>query len=121
MQRDAAKICTYFHEDYQVQTARGLLSKGLDKQTQRWTATFNTDPAALYRRHSKKISLSESKNSAEELGYWVGRYSENKQLVLVGGKYVAQWKKSVLGVWLIQAEIFTQIKRMQFKLQVIPL
>jgi hypothetical protein len=121
LQRDVAKICTFFDADYQVQTARGVYSKGLEEQEQRWTATFHSDPVALYRRHSKKISLGESQNSAKEQGRWVGRYSENNYLVLVGGSYEAQWEKSLAGIWLIQSEVFIQIKRKHYKLKVIPL
>ena len=121
LQRDVVKICIFFHTDYQVQTARGIFSKGLDEQKQRWTAAFNTDPAVLYRRLSKKLSLGESKDRAQEHGRWVGRYSENQQLVLVGGSYEAWWKKTIDGVWLIQTEVFTQEKRKHYKLKVIPL
>jgi ketosteroid isomerase-like protein len=121
LQRDVAKICTFFQTDYQVQTARGIFSKGVEEQKLRWTKTFNTDPSALYRRHSLKLSLGELQNSAQEQGRWVGRYSENQQLVLVAGSYVAQWQKSLSGVWLIQAEAFTQIKCKHYTLEVIPL
>jgi len=121
LQRDVAKICTFFDDDYQVQTARGIFSNGLEEQERRWTETFNADPAALYRRYSKKLNLGESKNRAQEQGRWVGRYTENQYLVLVGGSYEAWWGKSVAGMWLIQSEVFTQIKRKHYKLKVIPL
>lgn len=114
--RNVDEICSFFTQDYHVVTARGLQSYGIEEQHKRWSAVFAEDPVVIYRRNTKGIRLIEQSGSAQEHGYWAGKYLFNQEVTLVGGVYSAKWLKQPNGLWLVQAEIFTMLRSKSFAL-----
>lgn len=108
--RNVDAICAFFCDDYQIVTASGVQSKGVDEQRRRWSKAFQRDPILLYRRRTRELRCNEQFGTAEELGNWVGRISSNQQISLVAGVYSAKWQKQDDGRWLIQAEVFTMLR-----------
>ena len=108
--RDVNAICSFFACDYFVLTGRGAQSQGLVEQHRRWTESFIADPVVCYRRRTRELRVSQQYKSAEELGGWVGKFSLNKQIILVAGVYSAKWQQQSDGKWLVQAEIFTTLR-----------
>lgn len=114
--RNVDEICSFLTHDYHVVTARGLQSHGIEEQRKRWNAVFAEDPVVIYRRHTKAIRFSEQSGTAEERGYWTGKYLFNQKVILAGGVYSAKWLKQSSGLWLVQAEIFTTLRSGSFAL-----
>ena len=115
LHRNIDAICAFFASDYFVMTAQGVQSRGVPEQHQRWSALFESDPVACYRRRTRVLRVSKQFAYAEELGNWVGKYSLNQSIVFVAGVYSAKWQMQSDGKWLIQTEVFTTLRSKAIK------
>jgi len=116
LNRNVEDICSFYAPDYHVVTGRGIQSHGVDEQQKRWRIAFQTDPNLLYRRTTRELCLSDQLGSAEERGFWVGKYTQEQKIILVAGVYAAKWQKQPNNLWLIQAEVFTTLKLRSYAL-----
>ena len=108
--RNVDAICTFLTADYHVLTSAGTQSHGVEDQRRRWAVSFQADPIVLYRRRTRELRLNKPLDVAEELGNWAGKFTLNKQIVLVAGVYSAKWQRQQNGFWLIQSEVFTTLR-----------
>jgi ketosteroid isomerase-like protein len=110
LHRNVEAICAFFASNYFVMTAQGIQSRGIPEQYQRWSALFDSDPIVYYRRRTRDLRISHQFLCAEELGNWVGKYSLNQNIIFVAGVYSAKWQMQNDGKWLIQTEVFTNLR-----------
>lgn len=108
--KDAETILSLLAPSYHIVTGRSDQFHGADEEAKRWAGVFTSDPAAIYVRTTRELTINETWGLAEELGNWKGEYTINGELVHAGGVYSAKWQKTKSGNWVLQAEIFTTIE-----------
>lgn len=108
-ERDVETIRALLAPEYHIVTGRSEQSHGADREAERWTTRFRTDPTVTYRRTPRDVTINEDWGLAEELGNWRGSYTTEGVLVHTSGVYAAKWQRTDAGEWVLQAELFTTI------------
>ena len=72
------------------------------------TPAGNRDSAVVYVREPTDVETSATWPLAFETGVWTGHLGAATGLVVIGGKYSAQWVKRD-GKWLIRGEVFVAL------------
>ena len=107
--KDAKSIQSLLAPTYHLVTGRSAQFHGAEQEAKRWSDVFRADPAALYRRTPREITINEEWGLTEVLGDWQGNYTAEGILVQASGVYSAKWQRAVHGEWVLQAEVFTTL------------
>ena len=94
---------------YHLVTGRSDQFHGANEEEIRWAELFQNDPAAIYRRTPREITINETWGIAEELGNWQGAYTIKNILIHASGVYAAKWQRAQNGEWILQTEVFTTL------------
>ena len=102
---DLAGIASVWMDDVHVVSSTSAQTAGRLQNQERLASQFRNRPDTVYVRRSTAVEVYPAWSVAAEHGEWTGRWTEPDGALVIGGTYLAQWRK-VGGQWFIQAELF---------------
>jgi len=102
---DLAGIASVWMDDVHVVSSTSAQTAGRLQNQERMASQFRNRPDTIYVRRSTAVEVYPAWSVAAEHGEWTGRWTEPDGALVVGGTYLAQWRK-IGGQWFIQAELF---------------
>jgi ketosteroid isomerase-like protein len=102
---DLDGLARVWMENVHVVTSTGAQEAGRELNRARFAAQFLDRPDVVYVRMPDTVEVFPAWEVASERGHWTGEWTQADGQTLIGGTYLAQWRK-VKGEWLIQAELF---------------
>ncbi|MEO8679581.1 MAG: nuclear transport factor 2 family protein [Vicinamibacterales bacterium] len=102
---DPVAIAREWMEDVHVVSSTSAQVAGRAANQQRMATQFTSRPDTVYVRQAGTVDVYPQWAVASERGEWTGRWTEPDGAMVIGGTYLAQWRK-VDGRWLIQAEVY---------------
>jgi ketosteroid isomerase-like protein len=105
---DLDRAASFWTEDVTVRRALGQPLSGRDAARKALEAPPEPATRLIYQRLTKDVEVSGTWPLAFETGVWQGHQGSPAGLVVIGGRYSAQWVKRG-DRWLIRSEVFVAL------------